>query len=45
MSGELQLARGPIWMPMQLMLIRALVNRYAHLGNNFKVSRLLLPIL
>src|SRR5262245_14948093 len=25
-------------MPMQLMLIRALVNQYAHLGNNFKVE-------
>jgi hypothetical protein len=30
--------RGPIWMPMQLMIIRALVNQYAHLGNNFKVE-------
>jgi hypothetical protein len=30
--------RGPIWMPMQLILIRALVNQYAHLGNNFKVE-------
>jgi hypothetical protein len=30
--------RGPIWMPMQLMLIRALVNQYAHLGNNFTVE-------
>jgi len=30
--------RGPIWMPMQLMLIRALVNQYAHLGNNFKAE-------
>jgi hypothetical protein len=30
--------RGPIWMPMQLMLVRALVNQYAHLGNNFKVE-------
>jgi hypothetical protein len=30
--------RGPIWMPMQLMLIRALTNQYAHLGNNFKVE-------
>jgi hypothetical protein len=30
--------RGPIWMPMQLMLIRALVNQYAHLGKNFKVE-------
>jgi hypothetical protein len=25
-------------MPMQLMLIRALVNQYAHLGNNFKIE-------
>jgi hypothetical protein len=30
--------RGPIWMPMQLMLIRALVNQYAHLGNGFTVE-------
>jgi hypothetical protein len=30
--------RGPIWMPMQLMLIRALVNQYAHLGNKFTVE-------
>ena len=30
--------RGPIWMPMQLMLVRALVNQYPHLGNNFKVE-------
>jgi len=30
--------RGPIWMPMQLMLIRALVNQYAHLGNTFTVE-------
>jgi hypothetical protein len=30
--------RGPIWMPMQLMLILALVNQYAHLGNSFKVE-------
>lgn len=30
--------RGPIWMPMQLMLIRALVNQYAHLGDSFKVE-------
>ena len=30
--------RGPIWMPMQLMLIRALVNQYAHLGNNYTVE-------
>src|SRR5262245_50856615 len=30
--------RGPIWMPMQLMLIRALVNQYAHLGNDFMVE-------
>ena len=30
--------RGPIWMPMQLMLIRALADQYAHLGNNFTVE-------
>jgi hypothetical protein len=30
--------RGPIWMPMQVVLISALVNQYAHLGNNFKVE-------
>jgi hypothetical protein len=30
--------RGPIWMPMQFMLIRALVNQFAHLVNNFKVE-------
>ena len=30
--------RGPIWMPMQLMLIRALVNQYAHLGNDYTVE-------
>jgi hypothetical protein len=30
--------RGPIWMPMQLMLILALVNQYAHLGNSFTVE-------
>jgi hypothetical protein len=30
--------RGPIWMPMQLMLIRALVDQYAHLGNTFTVE-------
>jgi hypothetical protein len=30
--------RGPIWMPMQLMLIRALVEQYAHLGNSFTVE-------
>jgi hypothetical protein len=30
--------RGPIWMPMQLMLIRGLVNQFAHLGKDFKVE-------
>jgi hypothetical protein len=30
--------RGPVWMPMQFMLIRALVNQYAHLGNKFTVE-------
>ncbi|HEY7309930.1 MAG TPA: glucosidase [Gemmataceae bacterium] len=30
--------RGPIWMPMQLMLIRGLANQFAHLGTDFKVE-------
>jgi hypothetical protein len=30
--------RGPIWMPMQLMLIRGLADHYAHLGDGFKVE-------
>jgi len=30
--------RGPIWMPMQLMLIQALVNQFAHLGPDFTVE-------
>jgi hypothetical protein len=30
--------RGPIWMPMQLMLIRGLANQFAHLGNDYKVE-------
>jgi hypothetical protein len=30
--------RGPIWMPIQLMLIRGLANQYAHLGPDFKVE-------
>jgi hypothetical protein len=30
--------RGPIWMPMQLMLIRGLANQFAHLGPDFKVE-------
>ncbi len=30
--------RGPIWMPMQLMLLRGLANQYAHLGPDFKVE-------
>jgi hypothetical protein len=30
--------RGPIWMPMQLILIRGLVNQFAHLGSDFKVE-------
>ena len=30
--------RGPIWMPMQLMLIRGLVNQFAHLGKDFTVE-------
>ncbi len=30
--------RGPIWMPMQLILIRGLVNQFAYLGPDFKVE-------
>ena len=30
--------RKPIWMPMQLMLIRGLVNQFAHLGKDFTVE-------
>jgi hypothetical protein len=30
--------RGPIWMPMQLMLIRGLMNQFAHLGKDFTVE-------
>jgi hypothetical protein len=30
--------RGPIWMPMQLMIIRGLVNQFAHLGKDFTVE-------
>src|SRR5262252_3332249 len=30
--------RGPIWMPRQLMLIRGLVNQFAHLGKDFTVE-------
>jgi hypothetical protein len=30
--------RGPIWMPMQLMLIRGLVDQFAHLGKDFIVE-------
>jgi hypothetical protein len=30
--------RGPIWMPIQLMLIRGLANQFAHLGPDFKVE-------
>ena len=30
--------RGPIWMPMQLMIIRGLVNQFAHVGKDFTVE-------
>ena len=30
--------RGPIWMPMQLILIRGLANQFAYLGPDFKVE-------
>jgi hypothetical protein len=30
--------RGPVWMPVNIMLIRALLNFYAYYGDNFKVE-------
>ena len=30
--------RGPIWMPMNILLIRALMNYYAYYGDDFKVE-------
>ena len=30
--------RGPIWMPVNVMLIRALLNFYAYYGDNFKIE-------
>jgi hypothetical protein len=30
--------RGPIWMPVNVMLIRALLNFYAYYGDNFKID-------
>jgi Glycosyl hydrolase family 63 C-terminal domain len=30
--------RGPIWMPMNIMLIRGLLNFYAYYGDNFKIE-------
>jgi hypothetical protein len=30
--------RGPVWMPMQLILIRGLANQFAYLGPDFKVE-------
>ena len=30
--------RGPIWMPMNALLIRALLSFYAYYGNNFKIE-------
>jgi hypothetical protein len=30
--------RGPIWMPMNIMLIRGLLNFYAYYGDNFKID-------
>jgi hypothetical protein len=30
--------RGPIWMPVNVMLIRALLNYYAYYGNTFKIE-------
>jgi hypothetical protein len=30
--------RGPVWMPMNIMLLRALLNYFAYYGNDFKVE-------
>jgi hypothetical protein len=30
--------RGPIWMPVNVLLIRALLNFYAYYGDNFKIE-------
>ena len=30
--------RGPIWMPVNLQIIRALINLYRYYGNNFKIE-------
>jgi Glycosyl hydrolase family 63 C-terminal domain len=30
--------RGPVWMPMNVMIIRALLNFYLHYGDNFKIE-------
>ena len=30
--------RGPIWMPVNLLIIRALINLYRYYGNNFKIE-------
>jgi hypothetical protein len=30
--------RGPIWMPVNVMIIRALLNFYAYYGDNFKIE-------
>ena len=30
--------RGPIWMPVNVMLIRALLNFYAYNGDSFKIE-------
>ena len=31
--------RGPVWMPMNTMIIRALLNFYLYYGDNFKIER------
>ena len=30
--------RGPVWMPMNVVLIRALLNFYLYYGDNFKIE-------
>jgi hypothetical protein len=38
MFGGNSIWRGPIWMPVNLMIIRALLQFYLHYGDNFKIE-------
>jgi len=35
--------RGPVWMPVNLLIVRALVNLYSFFGDDFKVECPLVP--